>query len=96
MKALVISGGGSKGAFAGGIAEYLITECGKDYDLMVGSSAGALLLPHLAIGNIEKIKKIYTSATRKTFLMYHLLIRGKPTEAGISKALTNSLFSAIF
>jgi hypothetical protein len=24
MKALVISGGGSKGAFAGGIAEYLI------------------------------------------------------------------------
>jgi predicted patatin/cPLA2 family phospholipase len=27
MKALVISGGGSKGAFAGGIAEYLIRDC---------------------------------------------------------------------
>ena len=26
MKALVISGGGSKGAFAGGVAEYLIKE----------------------------------------------------------------------
>src|SRR6185437_14562563 len=65
MKALVISGGGSKGAFAGGVAEYLIKECGKDYDLMVGSSAGSLLLPHLAIGNIEKIKKIYTSTTQE-------------------------------
>jgi predicted patatin/cPLA2 family phospholipase len=26
MKALVISGGGSKGAFAGGVAEFLINE----------------------------------------------------------------------
>lgn len=65
MKALVISGGGSKGAFAGGIAEYLINEKGKNYDLMVGSSAGSLLLPHLSVGNIEKIKKIYTSATQE-------------------------------
>lgn len=65
MKALVISGGGSKGAFAGGIAEYLIKEQGKNYDLMVGSSAGSLLLPHLAINNIEKIKKIYTSVTQE-------------------------------
>lgn len=65
MKALVISGGGSKGAFAGGVAEYLIKECGNEYDLMVGSSAGSLLLPHLAIGNIEKIKKIYTSTTQE-------------------------------
>ena len=28
MKALVISGGGSKGAFAGGVAEYLINKEG--------------------------------------------------------------------
>jgi predicted patatin/cPLA2 family phospholipase len=65
MKALVISGGGSKGAFAGGVAEYLIKECGNNYDLMVGSSAGSLLIPHLAIGNVEKIKKICTSVTQE-------------------------------
>ena len=58
MKALVISGGGSKGAFAGGIAEHLINDCGNSYDFLVGSSAGSLLLPHVALGNIEKIKKI--------------------------------------
>jgi predicted patatin/cPLA2 family phospholipase len=65
MKALVISGGGSKGAFAGGITEYLINDCGYKYDLFVGCSTGSLLLPHLAIGEVEKIKKIYTSITQQ-------------------------------
>ncbi|MEO6902355.1 MAG: patatin-like phospholipase family protein [Bacteroidia bacterium] len=60
-KALVISGGGSKGAFAGGIAEYLIKQCKKDYDLYVGTSTGSLLIPFLALGQIEKIKKLYTT-----------------------------------
>lgn len=65
MKALVISGGGSKGAFAGGVAEYLIKGCGKNYDILVGCSTGSLLLPHLAIGKVDKIKKIYTSVSQK-------------------------------
>jgi len=64
MRALVISGGGSKGAFAGGVAEYLINEKGHDYDIFVGSSTGALLVPHLAIGKIEKIKEMYTNVTQ--------------------------------
>ena len=61
MKALVISGGGSKGAFAGGVAEYLISDCCNNYELFVGCSTGSLLLSHLAIGKIDKIKKVYTS-----------------------------------
>lgn len=65
MKALVISGGGSKGAFGGGIAEYLIKDCGRQYDILVGSSTGSLLLPHLAIGEVDKIKRIYTSVSQK-------------------------------
>ncbi|UQD56629.1 patatin-like phospholipase family protein [Flavobacterium sp. K5-23] len=64
MKALVISAGGSKGAFAGGVAEYLIKDCCNDYELFVGCSTGGLLLPHLALGKINKIKKIYTSVTQ--------------------------------
>ena len=47
MKALVISGGGSKGAFAGGIAQYLIEEKKKNYELFVGTSTGSLMLTHL-------------------------------------------------
>ena len=61
MRALVISGGGSKGAFAGGVAEYLIKDCNRKYDLFIGSSTGSLLIPLLSIGEIEKLKNAFTS-----------------------------------
>ncbi len=64
MRALVISGGGSKGAFGGGVAQYLIEELGHQYDLFVGTSTGSLLIPHLALNHIEKIKSVYTSVTQ--------------------------------
>lgn len=66
MKALVISGGGSKGAFAGGVAEYLVKEQQKEYDLYVGSSTGSLLISHLALGKIEVLKKLYTQVNQRS------------------------------
>lgn len=65
MKALVISGGGSKGAFAGGLAEYLITVCKKEYKIFIGSSTGSLLVPLLSIGEIAKLKTVFTSVSQK-------------------------------
>jgi len=65
MHALVISGGGSKGAFAGGVAEYLIENCGNDYDIFVGTSTGSLLAPMLAAGKMDEIKNVYTSVSNK-------------------------------
>ncbi|MCB9189663.1 MAG: patatin-like phospholipase family protein [Flavobacteriales bacterium] len=65
MRALVISGGGSKGAFAGGVAEYLIQHEKCEYDLFVGSSTGSLLISHLALGEISRIKKVFTSVQQK-------------------------------
>ncbi|WP_163401035.1 patatin-like phospholipase family protein [Flavobacterium fluviatile] len=61
MRALVISGGGSKGAFAGGVAQYLLEVKRHQYDLFLGTSTGSLLIPHLALGNIEQIYSIYTN-----------------------------------
>lgn len=61
MNALVISGGGSKGAFAGGVAQYLIQELKRDYQLYIGTSTGSLLVSHLALNQIEKIKTVYTN-----------------------------------
>ncbi len=61
MRALVISGGGSKGAFAGGVAQYLMEVKGCKYDLLFGTSTGSLLIPHLALGKVEKIHGIYTN-----------------------------------
>lgn len=61
---MVISGGGSKGAFAGGVAQYLMEALGYSYDLFLGTSTGSLLISHLALGKIQKIKEVYTSVTQ--------------------------------
>lgn len=66
MKALVISGGGSKGAFAGGVAQYLIEELKVEYDLFLGTSTGSLLVNHLALNEVDKIKGIYTSVNNES------------------------------
>ena len=65
MKALVISGGGSKGAFAGGVAQFLIKECKKQFDIFIGSSAGSLLIPLLSLGETEKLHTIFTTVTQE-------------------------------
>ena len=65
MRALVISGGGSKGAFAGGVAEYLLKDLGVEYDAFVGTSTGSLLIPLLSIGKIDKIKDVYCNVSQK-------------------------------
>ncbi|MGY6647597.1 patatin-like phospholipase family protein [Wenyingzhuangia sp. IMCC45574] len=78
MRALVISGGGSKGAFAGGVAEYLMTKQNREYDILVGSSTGSLMISHLALGRIERLKDLYTSVTQKTiFSNDPFIVKGK-------------------
>ena len=65
-KALVISGGGSKGAFAGGVAQYLMKEENKEYDIYIGTSTGSLMVSHLALGRLNDLKKIYTNVNQKS------------------------------
>lgn len=78
MRALVISGGGSKGAFAGGVAQYLLQNKKNKYDLFLGTSTGSLLIPHLALGNIDKIHKIYTEVDMdKIFNVNPFIIKNK-------------------
>lgn len=85
MKGLVISGGGSKGAFAGGVAQYLIEEAGRDYDILVGTSTGSLMLSHLALGKIDKIRTIYSSVTNDDIFSSHpFKIRRKYGEDWVS------------
>ena len=64
MRAMVISGGGSKGAFAGGVAQYLMQEEKHNYDLFMGTSTGSLLISHLALQKIEKIKEVFTNVSQ--------------------------------
>lgn len=66
MKALVISGGGSKGAFAGGVAQHLLEVQKKDYDLFIGTSTGSLMITHLALGRIAELREIYSNVDQST------------------------------
>ncbi|HAO15619.1 MAG TPA: patatin [Tenacibaculum sp.] len=65
-KALVISGGGSKGAFAGGVAEFLINKKKKEYDLFLGTSTGSLMVSHLSLGRVKELKELYTNVNQHT------------------------------
>lgn len=78
MRALVISGGGSKGAFGGGVAQYLLQEKRHKYDILIGSSTGSLLIPHLALGRVEKIYEAYTNVnSHKIFNITPFVVKRK-------------------
>lgn len=62
MKTLLISGGGSWGAWGGGFVSTLE----NDWDLVVGTSTGALLAPMVALGEYDILKKAYTQITPKS------------------------------
>ncbi|WP_242093335.1 patatin-like phospholipase family protein [Aestuariivivens sediminicola] len=96
MKALVISGGGSKGAYAGGVAQYLIQEMGYEYDLFLGTSTGSLLVPHLAAGKIEKLYHIYTNVQQHNiFSVNPFIIRKKGKREFVSIDFINTLWQFI-
>ncbi len=96
MRALVISGGGSKGAFAGGVAQYLMEVEKKEYDILVGTSTGSLLIPGLALNNIGKLHDIYTNVTqRKIFSLNPFVVRKKGDREFVSINFFTSMLQFI-
>lgn len=92
-KALVISGGGSKGAFAGGVAQYLMRNQGKEYDILVGTSTGSLLIPQLALNNIEKLHHAYTSVNQRSiFNINPFVVRKKEDREYVTINFLTTLF----
>lgn len=65
--ALVISGGGCKGAFAVGAIEWLL-ELDLQFDIIVGTSTGALIAPLVAAGRFSAIYDIYSNVTTKQII----------------------------
>lgn len=62
--ALVISGGGCKGAFAVGVVKYIREHLPEvDHHILIGTSTGSLIAPLLAIGELAQVERIYTSVT---------------------------------
>lgn len=96
MRALVISGGGSKGAFAGGVAQYLMEREKREYDMFLGTSTGSLLVPHLAVNNIPKLYNIFTNVQQQDiFSVSPFVQRKKGDREFVSIDFVNSLWQFI-
>jgi predicted acylesterase/phospholipase RssA len=90
---LVISGGGSRGAWGAGFAKHLTEQHGS-YKVGFGTSTGSLMIPLIITNEFDKLEEGYTSVTQKDIFetnpfnkkgdlrMLHLLwrmVRGKST-----------------
>ena len=65
-RALVISGGGSKGAFAVGILKELFATYPRlDFDIYVGTSAGSLVVSLASLRKMDILENVYTSISNK-------------------------------
>lgn len=60
-RALVISGGGAKGAWGGGIAHGLVNKHGAEWDKLYGCSTGSLLVTLTALREMTRLKEAYTT-----------------------------------
>lgn len=69
-RALVISGGGSKGAFAVGVIKKLLSQYPDlDFDMIVGTSTGSLIAPLAALGEIGLLEQLYTTQTANSIVL---------------------------
>jgi predicted acylesterase/phospholipase RssA len=99
--ALVISGGGSHGAFAVGVIEVL-WKLGWKFDIISGTSTGALIASLAAIDDVDTLVKIYTSVCTNDILrlnwrrcFYNAIYDTKPLEKLIRKTMKGKRFDAI-
>lgn len=99
--ALVISGGGSRGAFAVGVIEVLL-ERGWKFDVISGTSTGALIASLVSINDIKTLVELYTSVQTKDILRlnWRRLFRNavydtKPLEKLIRKTMWGPRYDAL-
>lgn len=65
-KALVINGGISRGAFAVGVVKKIFeSQPGLDFDILVGTGVGSLIIPFAALREIEPLIEIFTTKHNK-------------------------------
>jgi predicted acylesterase/phospholipase RssA len=69
-RALVMSGGGSKGAYGVGVAKVLMNEGGLDFDVVCGTSTGGLVAPFVVANRIDLAETFYTSVRTEDILTF--------------------------
>jgi predicted acylesterase/phospholipase RssA len=72
--ALVISGGGARGAFAVGAIEHLRSQ-GIAFDLVAGTSTGALIAPLVVTDDIVSLRFLYTSVKNEDIVLQRDVVK---------------------
>lgn len=105
-KALVISGGGSKGAFAVGVLKYIHQNVMPidQFDLYCGTSTGSLIVPFASTADLAVLETLYTTTVQKDILIEGGILNlvtevslhdAKPLKKLIEKHLTTPRFNQI-
>lgn len=107
MRVLITSGGGAKGAFSVGVLNYLKNEKQiTHFDMISGTSTGALIASLAAIGRIDELREVYLNTTNGNILeplnLFDTVISGNnyiysthPLFEQISQHISNSTFDEI-
>lgn len=66
QRVLVISGGGARGAWGGGLINAIYEQEAPDYRCIVGTSTGSLLAPFVALNAYAKMKEGFTDVTQES------------------------------
>ncbi len=73
-RALVVSGGGCKGAFAVGLVKRLLAYWPNlTFDMYVGTSAGSLVTPLVAMNEVPLLEQIFTTQTTQDIVLQERL-----------------------
>lgn len=97
--ALVVSGGSSKGAFAVGAAQSLRDDYGVGpFDMVAGTSTGAIIAPLAALGRLDELERLYTSfETTAVFIVLNdaleIFRRGYLLDSAPLRATLNAEYS---
>lgn len=62
---LVVSGGGARGAWGGGVVQNLVQKQNNEYDVVIGTSTGSLMAPLIVANDFDTLRTMYTSVTNK-------------------------------
>lgn len=104
--ALVVSGGGSKGAFAVGVIKYMTAHHPEiQFDTLCGTSTGSLMIPLVALGEMPLLERLYTTTSTEgvvitgnvlnRFARSNSLFDASPLARQITDTYTDARFQAL-